>query len=359
MTAAPWLHGLRVLEFQAAGPVPFCGMLLADMGADVVVVGRAAVDDQPYTVDPARDVLHRGKRRIALDLKSDAGRAAALDLGSRADAVLEGFRPGVMERLGLGPDVLLAHRPALVYARVSGYGRGGPDAQRPGHDLNFLAESGALHAMGDADRVPTPPLNLIADFGGAGSLAATGVLGALLHARGTGRGQVVDVSMLQATRVLLASICSWRAAGLWNDERGRNFLDGSCPWYAVYRAQDGPMLAVASLEPPFYARLVEVLALQDFATSQWDRSRWAALRDRMRATFATRPRSHWLDRFTTQPACVSPVDPLPTRDADGWFTAAGVLQPQGAFGPVSIPQEELSSAEDPTAVLARWPHPAQ
>lgn len=340
MTTPHWLQGVRVLEFQAAGPVPFCGMLLADMGAEVLVVGRPTNEDQPYAVDPEKDVLHRGKRRIALDLKSEEGRATALDLAARADAVLEGLRPGVMERIGLGPQVLLGQKPDLVYARVSGYGRDGPDAQRPGHDLNFLAESGALYAMGDADRVPSPPLNLVADFGGAGGLAATGVLGALLHARSTGQGQVVDVSMLQACRVLMASICSWRASGLWKDERGTNFLDGSCPWYAVYRAQDGHMLAVASLEAPFYARLLDVLALPDFADAQWDRSRWPAMAACMRAVFASRPRSHWIGKFADAPACVSPVVPLPDEPSDGWFSAAGVLQPR-------------------SAILARGPHPAQ
>ncbi|MES3001004.1 MAG: CaiB/BaiF CoA-transferase family protein [Pseudomonadota bacterium] len=359
----PALQGVRVLEFEGAGPVPFCGMLLADLGADVVVVERAAAIEGPFVVPANLDVLKRGKRRIRLDLKFEQGRELAADLASRADVLLEGFRPGVMERLQLGPRELRASNARLVYGRVSGYGQTGPSAMRPGHDLNFLAESGALYYMGRADDVPLPPLNLIADFAGSGTLAATGVLAALLQARATGMGQVVDVSMLQACRLMMASICSWRATGLWREERGANFIDGSCPWYAVYRARDGAMLAIASLEPQFYATLVQVLDMAQFADAQWDKARWPQIASSLTRMFATRDRQHWLDLFAHRDACVSAVDPLPDADAsreppDGWHTLNGVVQPRGMFPALGIPPRS-PTLEDAAAVLQSWRQPAQ
>jgi alpha-methylacyl-CoA racemase len=358
---APPLLGVRVLEFEGAGPVPFCGMLLGDLGADVVVVERPVAAEGPFTVAARLDVLKRGKRRIRLDLKTAPDRELAGELASNADVLLEGFRPGVMERLQLGPRESLARNARLVYGRVSGYGQAGPSAMRAGHDLNFLAESGALYYMGRADGVPLPPLNLLADFAGSGTLAATGVLAALLQARATGMGQVVDVSMLQACRLMMASVCSWRATGLWREERGANFIDGSCPWYAVYRAGDGAMLAIASLEPPFYATLVQVLDLPQFADAQWDKARWPELASWLARLFASRERQHWLELFAQRDACVSPVDPLPDASceaSEGWFTQDGVVQPRGMFPAMQAPPRS-ATLEDAAQVRQSWRQPAQ
>ena len=242
------LSGLRIVEFAGIGPTPFAAMLFADMGADVVRVARP---DAPR-VDQ-RDLVERGRRVVQVDLKSGAGVAAALDLLDHADALLEGFRPGVMERLGIGPDAVLRRNPGLVYGRMTGWGQAGPLAPAAGHDINYIALSGALHAIGEAGGAPVPPLNLLGDFGGGALYLVVGVLAALLEARHSGRGQVVDAAIVDGTASLLTFVHAAMARGTWRDQRGSNLLDGGAPFYATYRCADGGYVAVGALEPQFHA----------------------------------------------------------------------------------------------------------
>ncbi len=272
------LNGLKVLEIAAIGPAPFCAMMLADMGADVVRVDRRADAGLGFSMAPQFDVMGRGRRSIALDLKSPDDLSIIRQLIAAADVLIEGFRPGVMERLGLGPDECLAANPKLVYGRMTGWGQTGPLAQAAGHDLNYVALSGALAAIGPADQ-PTPPLNLVGDFGGGGMLLAVGVLAAVIEARHSGQGQVVDAGMVDGATLLMASTYGMRAAGLWNDQRQNNVLDGAAPWYSAYRTLDGGFITLAAIEPKFYAELLTRLELDPSALPhQHDRSRWPELR---------------------------------------------------------------------------------
>ncbi len=302
------LAGVKVLEFEAIGPVPFCGMMLADMGADVLLVDRPA--DSGLGLDRERwfDTMLRGRRSVTLDLKSPGGVAAALTLARNADVVLEGFRPGVMERLGLGPDAMLAANPALVYARMTGWGQDGPLAPRAGHDINYIALSGVLHAIGRADGAPVPPLNLVGDFGGGGMLLAFGVACALIETRRSGKGQVVDAAMVEGASLLSTMFWGMRAGGRWSDARGGNVLDTGAPWYDVYETADRRHVAVGAIEPKFYAELLRRLGLADEALpAQHDRARWPELRRRVAQVFATKTRDEWAAVFEGSDACVSPV----------------------------------------------------
>ncbi|MFN5778488.1 MAG: CaiB/BaiF CoA transferase family protein, partial [Novosphingobium sp.] len=255
MTSDGPLKGLRVVEFSGIGPAPFAGMLLADMGADVVRI------DRPNA--PMEYVLARGKRSIALNMKQAADRDMAIDLIERAEILIEGFRPGVMERLGLGPEPMLAINPKLVYGRMTGWGQFGPLAQAAGHDLNYIAISGALHAIGSAEGPPLPPLNLVGDFGGGSLFLAMGLLAALSHARATGQGQVVDAAMSDGASSLMGLFYGLKARGEWNDARSTNFLDGAAPYYRCYRCADGAWVSIAAIEPQFWAELRERLELID------------------------------------------------------------------------------------------------
>jgi len=302
------LAGVRVLEFEAVGPGPFCGMLLADMGADVLLVDRAEDPGLGFARERWNDVMLRGRRSVTLDLKSPAGVAAALQLVARADIIIEGFRPGVMERLGLGPDVLLARNPKLVIGRMTGWGQDGPLAARAGHDINYIALSGALHAIGRAGDAPVPPLNLVGDFGGGGMLLGFGLMCALLEARQSGQGQVVDAAMVEGASLLTTMFWGMQAAQRWTDERGTNVLDSGAPWYDTYATRDGKHVAVGAIEPKFYAELLRKLgvdgeALQD----QNDRAGWPVLRARFAAVLATRTQDEWSRLFESADACVSPV----------------------------------------------------
>ncbi|HEX8569442.1 MAG TPA: CaiB/BaiF CoA-transferase family protein [Caulobacteraceae bacterium] len=296
------LRGLRVLEFAGLAPVPFCGMLLADLGAEVLRIDRRGVAPMPPV-----DVLGRGKRSVALDLKRPEAVAACLDLVASADALLEGYRPGVMERLGLGPDAVLARNPKLVYGRLTGWGQAGPKASEPGHDINYVALSGALEAIGTPER-PVPPLNLLGDFAGGALYLAFGVLAALRHAEQTGEGQVVDCAMVDGAASMMSLFSGLRASGMWNGPRGANLLDGGAPFYGVYECADGGFMAVGALEPPFHARLLEVLDLpaEDFQP-QMDPAAWAQRRERVAAAFRTRSRGEWTALFEGSDACVTPV----------------------------------------------------
>jgi alpha-methylacyl-CoA racemase len=302
------LAGLRVLELEAIGPGPFCGMMLADMGADVLLVDRPTDPGLGLSRERWYDVMLRGRRSVTLDLKSDAGRMAALALVERADALIEGFRPGVIERLGLGPEVLLARNPKLVIGRVTGWGQDGPLAARAGHDINYIALSGALHAIGRAGDKPVPPLNLVGDFGGGGMLLAYGIVCALLEAQRSGRGQVVDAAMVDGASLLTTMFWGLAAARRWSEQRGDNVLDGSAPWYDTYETRDGKHVAIGAIEPKFYDELLKRLGLgQEALPEQHDRAGWPVLRNRFAQTFRTRTREDWVRVFEGSDACFAPV----------------------------------------------------
>jgi alpha-methylacyl-CoA racemase len=303
--AAGPLADVRVVEIAGVGPGPFCGMLLADMGAEVIRVDRAAVVGRPTEVDAA---LHRDRRSIGIDLKQPEGAELVLRLVERADALFEGFRPGVAERLGIGPEVCLERRPSLAYGRITGWGQDGPLNKAPGHDINYMALNGALAAIGEAGGPPVPPLNLVGDFGGGGMLLAVGLLGAIISARATGTGQVVDAAMCDGSSLLMTMMFGMEHRGAWSLERGTNLLDGGAPFYSVYKTADGGYISLACLEPQFFAALVEILELEDFGPeTQRDRSTWPALRTRLTEIFRGRPRSHWEELFDGEEICFAPV----------------------------------------------------
>ena len=316
------LSGVRVVEFAAIGPVPFAAMLLVDMGADVVRVTRpgAAQLDR-------RDIVERGRRIVAVDLKSAAGVAAALDLLDRADVLLEGFRPGVMERLGMGPEPVLGRNPHLVYGRMTGWGQRGPLAPAAGHDINYLALTGALHAIGEAGGAPVPPLNLLGDFGGGALYLVVGVLAALLEARRSGRGQVVDAAIVDGTLSLLTFIHAAMAHDAWRDLRGSNLLDGGAPFYATYRCADGEYVAVGALEPQFHAQLIERLGLPPEAfADRLDPATWPHLKEIMRAAFAARTQKECCQLLEGTDACFAPVLSLRAAATHPHLSARGAFE---------------------------------
>jgi alpha-methylacyl-CoA racemase len=298
---------VRVIEVAGIGPGPFCAMLLADLGAEVVRVDRAssATGDRSST---RFDVLGRGRRSVAVDLKHPQGPEVVLRLTAQADALLEGFRPGVADRLGIGPAACLARNRRLVYGRMTGWGQEGPLAEAAGHDITYAAVAGALAHIGRAGQLPTPPLNLVADFGGGGMLLALGLVAGLLHAERTGVGQVVDAAMVDGTALLMAPFFGASAVGFWSDERGTNLLDSGAPFYDVYRCADGEEIAVGAIEPQFYSALLDVLDLTPGALpDQNDRARWPELRAALTWAFAGRPRAEWLERAEGKDACLAPV----------------------------------------------------
>jgi alpha-methylacyl-CoA racemase len=331
------LQGLRVVELGGIGPVPFCGMILADLGAEVVRVHRPG--DGPGKVNP---VLDRGKRSVEVDLR-DAGQVLRFRRYLvTADIVVEGFRPGVAERLGLSPESLLAEHPALVYGRMTGFGQSGPLAQRAGHDINYIALSGALDAIGHAGERPTPPLNLVGDFGGGGLMLALGVLAATLHARETGQGQVVDAAMVDGSAVLMAMIHGFRNRGTWSLDRGTNLLDTGAPFYDTYECSDGRYVAVGAIEPQFFVCLVENLGLdQEIDTArQNDRAYWPRLRSALTRAFGSAPRDHWATVFAPVDACVTPVLDMAEAPAHEHNQARGVFleDRDGALSPAPAPR---------------------
>ena len=289
------LQGVKVVEMSGLGPAPFACMMLADLGAEVICVDRLTAADTHGPVEA--DIFRRGKRSMALDLKQPSALQAVLQLIDSADVVVEGFRPGVMERLGLGPQVCLARNSRLVYGRMTGWGQSGPMAAAAGHDINYIALSGALHAIGTIEQ-PIAPLNLVGDFGGGGMLLAVGVLAAVLSARATGKGQVVDAAMTDGSALLMTMIYGWKAAGQWVDRRGVNMLDGGAHFYGTYQCSDGKWIAVGSIEPQFYALLVEKAGLQgvDLA-AQRDSAAWPQMRERLAEVFARRSRDGRLRRL--------------------------------------------------------------
>lgn len=345
------LQGLRVIEMAGVGPAPFAGMLLADMGAEVLRIERAAqgAPDGFEALVRAR-VLERGRRRVALDLKRPEAMRAVLDMAGSADALIEGFRPGVMERLGLGPEPCLERNPRLVYGRVTGWGQHGPLAQSAGHDINYIGLSGALHAIGHAD-APVPPLNLLGDFGGGAMLLAFGVVCALLEARASGRGQVVDAAMTDGSALLMAMTYGLHALGHWTDRREANVLDGAAPFYGTYECADGRWLAVGALEERFHDALVDGLGLprEEFA-DRWDRAQWPRLHERLAAVFRSAPREHWCRRFAGTDACVSPVLDLDEAPRDPHNRARATFAfVAGRAQPAPAPRFSRTPARPPGA----------
>ncbi len=308
MSASGPLAGLKVVELAGIGPCPFAAMVLADLGADVVRVDRAPAVPSERPNGSSRDLLQRGKRSIGVDLKDPAGAGLVLELARRADALVEGFRPGVAERLGLGPGPCLEANPRLVYGRMTGYGQDGPLAARAGHDIDYIAVAGVLSLIGRAGERPVPPLNLLGDFGGGGMLLALGVVSALWSAGRGGEGQVVDAAMVDGAALLATMTWSLRHAGMWSDERGTNLLDTGAPFYEVYECADGRHVAVGALEPQFFAELGELLG-EDVAggASQQDRSWWDAGKVRLTELFLTRTRDEWVALAEGRDACVAPV----------------------------------------------------
>lgn len=330
------LAGVRVVELAGIGPAPFAAMLLADLGADVVRVERPSGQLVLFT-DPRFDLLNRGKRSVFVDLKHERGPEVVRGLAERSHILLEGFRPGVTERLGIGPADCWERNPGLVYGRMTGWGQDGPLAQTAGHDITYVAVTGALHAMGRAGGPPQVPLNLVGDFGGGALYLVVGVLAALREAEATGRGQVVDASIVDGAAHLAMMVHGLVAAGVWRDERGVNLLDTGAPFYDVYPAADGGYLAVGPLEPQFFAELVAILGIEDSAPSQYDLAEWPRLRQLIGAALATRTRDEWVAAFADSDACVAPVLSLteapshPQLAARQTFvTAAGVVQPAPA-----------------------------
>ena len=297
------LAGLRVIEIAGIGPGPFAAMMLADHGAEVIRVNR------PNAVDQLTDPLLRSRKSVVLDLKSDDGRAKLKQLCKTCDALLEGFRPGVMERLGLGPDALLTENPALIYGRMTGWGQDGPYAQLAGHDINYISISGALASFGRAGEKPVPPINLIGDFGGGGMLLAFGMVSAMLAVKNGAPGQVVDCAMTDGSALLMAMMWGYRARGEWNDERGTNLLDTGAPFYEVYETSDGKFVSIGPIEPQFYAMLMAKLGLEgDPAfTDQNERSLWPQQRRRFTGLFLTRTRAEWCELLQATDSCFAPV----------------------------------------------------
>ena len=360
------LHDVRVIELAGLGPAPFCSMVLADLGAQVLRIDRPAAVPPTEERTNAWDALNRNRRGVAVDLRSTDGAAFVRELASSADVLVEGFRPGVAERLGLGPEDLAAVNPGLVYGRMTGWGQEGPMAPRAGHDLTYLALSGALAHIGRAGQPPTPPLNLVADFGGGGMLLAMGILAALVERGGSGQGQVVDAAMVDGAALLMAPLFGAWASGFWNEARGTNLLDSGAPFYDVYECADGKWLAIGAIEAQFYAQLLEGLGLasDDTLPDQNDAARWPELHDRIAAVVRTRTRDDWADHFDGTDACVAPVLTMgeapthPHAVARGAFAdVEGVPQPAPAprFGrtPAGAPRAAVEGA-DAADVLSDW-----
>ena len=362
------LHGVKVVEIAGLGPAPMGAMLLADLGAEVVRIERRPSVKEGSTsdlFDPKIDILNRSRRVVALDLKKPEAIVAALRLIAGADVLVEGFRPGVMERLGLGPKVCLEHNPRLVYGRMTGWGQTGTLAKAAGHDINYLSLSGALYAIGEPGRKPVVPLNLVADCGGGAMLLAVGVLAALLEARSSGCGQVVDVAMTDGTAVLMSMMYTLKAMGQWRQERGTNLIDGGAHFYDTYRCRDGKWLSVGAIEYQFYALLLEKTGItdRDF-DAQWDRKLWPVLKEKLGAVFATRTRDEWCALLEGSDACVAPVldmDEAPShphnRSRNTFIEVGGITQPAPAprfsRSVLDKPRAPMPGA-DGGAVLSDW-----
>jgi alpha-methylacyl-CoA racemase len=350
------LRGVRVLELAGLGPAPFCGMLLSDLGAQVIRIARPNNPMQSFDA-----VLDRGRITLTLDLKQSLGIDVCRALSRSADALIEGFRPGVMEKLGLGPDTLLADNPKLVYGRMTGWGQHGPNAHTAGHDINYIALSGALHSIGSSAK-PTPPLNLVGDFGGGALYLAMGVLAGLLSARTTGMGQVVDCAMTDGAASLMSMMFGLRAAGQWSEQRHDNLLDGGAPYYDTYRCADDKWISVGALEPQFFAALIGKLQIpaSEFPKHE-DRSCWPAMRARFEQIFLSKPQAHWCELLQNTDACFAPVLSMseavthPHNVARGTFTTRSeIVQPAPAPRFSRTPSAIQGSGKADLETLRAW-----
>ncbi|WP_369250690.1 CaiB/BaiF CoA transferase family protein [Streptomyces sp. R41] len=335
------LAGVRVVELAGIGPGPFAAMLLGDLGADVVRVDRPG--GAGLAINPEFDITNRNKRSVIIDLKTQDGQDRVLDLVERADVLIEGYRPGVAERLGVGPEICHARNPKLVYGRMTGWGQEGPLAQRAGHDIAYIALTGTLGMIGRPDEPPTVPANLVGDYAGGSLYLVVGILAALHHARATGAGQVVDAAIVDGAAHLAAMIHGMLAAGGWQDRRGANLLDGGCPYYGTYETADGQYMAVGALEQQFYDEFVELLGIGELASARKDLARWAELRETVAARFKTRTRDEWTAVFEGSDACVAPVLSLREAPAHPHLAARGTFVDHGGITqPAPAPRFSLS-----------------
>ena len=367
------LSGIKVIELAGIGPGPFCSMMLSDMGAEVLRVDRTEAADLGVRNDPKFNLLNRGRRSVAIDLKKPEGIAAVKRLIAKADALIEGFRPGVTERLGLGPDECLKLNPRLVYGRMTGWGQEGPIAHAAGHDINYIALTGALHSIGRRGEAPVPPLNLVGDFGGGGVYLALGVVAGMLEAQKSGKGQVIDVAMIDGAASLMAAIYGLRGAGVWNDNRGENILDTGAHYYNVYETSDGKYVSIGSIEGKFYAELLRRLDI-DPATMppQMDRAHWPEAQARLAALFKTRTCAEWCAVLEGTDACFAPVlttDEAPRHPHNAarrtYVEIDGIVQPAPAprfsrtVPDLPIPPQPPSRGDEAEATLAGWLEPAE
>lgn len=358
------LHGLKLIEIAGIGPGPYCAMVLADMGAEVIRVVRPGPD--AFVNDPSRDLLSRSRRSIGVDLKQPEGVATVLSLVEHADGLFEGFRPGVMERLGLGPDVCLERNPQLVYGRMTGFGQEGPLAKTAGHDINYIALAGVLAHIGRRDQPPTPPINLIGDFGGGGLLLAFGMVCALLERVRSGQGQVVDAAMVDGAAALMTIFHGAEQSGFWSNETGTNMLDSGAPFYDAYPTKDGRFVSIGAIEPQFYAKLLELLGLEaEPLPAQMDREGWEIVRDRLTEIFRSKTRDEWCTLMEGTDSCFAPVLTMAEarehahNRARGLFVEVdGVAQPRPAprFSRTDseIQRPPSAGAAHTDEVLADW-----
>jgi len=351
------LTGVKVVEMAGIGPISFTGMLLADLGAEVTRIERPAGAGLAWGASP---VLDRGRQARQVDLKAAAGVEEVLGLVAASEVLIEGFRPGVMERLGLGPEECLARDPALVYGRMTGWGQDGRYAHTAGHDITYLAISGALHMIGEEGGKPVPPVNLLGDFGAGGTYLAFGVCAALLHARASGVGQVVDAAIVDGAASVTGMLHGFLGLGAWRDERGVNLLDGGAPFYDTYRCADGEWVAVGALEPQFYAALLEKLGLAGDASlaNHLDPTAWPAIRARFTAKFAERGRDEWHELFADSDCCVAPVLSMTEARADGHNRDRGIFVEVGGIPqPAPAPRFSVTEPDVPKPAAAFDPDP--
>jgi alpha-methylacyl-CoA racemase len=360
------LSGYRVIELAGIGPGPMCAMLLSDMGADVLRIDRMAEAGLGIAMDQKYSFLNRGRRSVAFDLKRPEAIDAVLKLVDKADALIEGFRPGVTERLGLGPDDCLKRNPRLVYGRMTGWGQEGPLAHAAGHDINYIALSGALHSFGRKGDAPVPPLNLVGDFGGGALYLALGVVAGLLEAQKSGKGQVVDAAMVDGAASLMTAIYGMHASGFWNNNRGENILDTGAHYYEVYETKDGKYVAIGSIEAKFYAELLRLSGLQGVELPhQQDRSKWPAMKERLKEIFRTKTRDEWCKIMEGSDVCFAPVLSMdeapqhPHNQHRGTFVEAGGVKqpgpaPRFSRTPSKIQRPPAKPGEHTEEALRDW-----
>ncbi|MBW0018744.1 MAG: CoA transferase [Mycobacterium sp.] len=347
------LRGLRVIELAGIGPGPHAAMILGDLGADVVRIDRPSASAASAGDSTVKDAMSRNRRIVTADLKSDAGRQRVLGLVAKADVLIEGYRPGVTERLGLGPEDCAKVNDGLIYARMTGWGQSGPRSQQAGHDINYISLNGILHSIGRVNERPVPPLNLVGDFGGGSMFLLVGILAALWERQNSGKGQVVDAAMVDGSSVLIQMMWQLRAAGMWSDVRGTNMLDGGAPYYDTYECADGRYVSVGAIEPQFYAAMLAGLGLDaKDLPSQNDETRWPELRAVLTETFAGRDRDHWAKVFADSDACVTPVLAFGEVQTEPHITERNTFyELNGGLQPMPAPRFSRTAPETPRAAV--------